>query len=511
MALSIELLAPNRRSNKRKTYLLDRPGEVLFDFGENEKIELKNLSSEPLLLEGNLAEGDGLVFPDEEGMIPLGVGRKVQISDPSGDLYYLPGFYAIRDERGQEFLFEVKGIHNVDKQGIDSLVLALENLERFLTLNFHRPKESEEGFFLFREKEFLLKEGKEFPNRLYSLLMDLKGCYRKRIVRSARPGKEDRHTIRKNLERSDGRIERYVVKKVFDYESEENAAIKRSLLLLLEDLSKTRKENAALSKQEIFAKVDPALFSEIDDLLIALERKIHALLSASPLFDVAPKESVLVSSPSLEKIESFRKAFPGSRKPGKGFDRQRTSKLFELYGFVILDAALTRQGFQKTEWENGAYEENRVFWKYRRGEETIRLRYGPRLVHYSQEKEGLVKINSKHDNPDFVLEAYRKEIFLSALVLDVKYYSEKNLFGPKRDKRLDETLDDYAQFGYKQKDGHVKRGVVKSLDVLFPDLGEKILPMENGFGNYLGVYPGKEKGQSEATKEISLEIERLFQ
>ncbi len=158
--------------------------------------------------------------------------------------------------------------------------------------------------------------------------------------------------------------------------------------------------------------------------------------------------------------------------------RKRTTLLFELFGLALLDKALIANGYSQTEASavkaiDFGYE-SKVAYESGTRKAVIVYNHTAGTYHDLGNKESFVSINSMHNKPDFICEIFDKETgqLADAVILEMKYRSEKNL-DQDRDRLID-TMNDYSQLAYMDKEGKVERGKIGKLFVVYPSLTDHI-------------------------------------
>lgn len=496
---------PNR-FKKNQTFLL--PNNLGSLFSDNELVEITNSGTVPIYLEAEAYRtGKDTKFTDD-GFLLIKPGQKFAIADPSSlNLYYLPGVYAIRCSDSEDYSTFQVTTNIADEQSLVDLVSVLESFQKNLSYNFLREDKREITAITKLLDEFQEKIKKASRNIAKSPDHKLKKEYHL----SDKQGREDSKTARLNDRKRNSADGYYSYRKVFSYDTTYNRTLKF-------DIRKT----ISLLKRKISEYYNLSL---VDSRFKPLIEKMRAILSyqvellSSPFFKMVKDTYVeerndIVTNADYKAFSKLKKRLNDSEAAPVSYQVKRTSVLYELYGFILLNEALTQCGFTLQEQDDITFldfKEDMRPLTYKSSNMSIILKYDNTINSYQdQSSPSLVSINSHKNKPDYALEFYRDEEFITSIIIDMKYRKYHNVIPetPSSASPLDDMINDYIQFAFLTEKGDLIRGAVDSLYIVFPDDAE--VPLNCKLGYYLGAYPTKDLATSKAVSLLVKKVKEIY-
>jgi|GEM_PF-6077199 len=451
-------------------------------------------------------ESDQFLFPEEDGTLLLPAGRKIVLAktgDP--DLYFIPGTYFFQVARVQdpkevtkEFYFTVYSTGEEEKE-IDQLYERLEAAFPGITYNLDRRLSPYAESLLSEEASWaemlsLVEVQSDAFRKSLRLLPESTSSLLRTLVRS-QTGKESARSIRREIQEGWEEVS-YRMKPSLSEDSEENR-FRKALLLrirvsfrqILADLRKKKEEkeeglrllDAKEREEGLYNPNDRKFLESKRESLSRSVRQIEGYLGKDGFLaqDLAALEKTLslplwrnvspslsfVPEPSFLQDEENRCLYrfyqifarrAGLRNP---FDRQRTSLLFELYGILILDAALRKDGYRPKERRTAFDFEAGAVFPYEKDGFQAEVLYNHLALYFRESgDEEVVRLNSVHCSPDYLVKIERSSdrTLVGLLSYDMKY----QVSGKKRPevrKKQEGVLIDYLQLAYKRQ-GKILRG-----------------------------------------------------
>lgn len=527
-------------------------GQEVFHFRENDTIDIqldKDCSAE-VLLECPQAYvltdgGESRNVECPRNTLRLEPGVKYLISGGQNSLGYYAGEYEIafrQDGKEIKASFFVMPIQGSSKQGQEWMVERLESVLSGISFDYLSSDVSQEkkGNSVSAFYQLLDSEYRHFKAMITRFFLHMEPVSENEYVLSENLSRQDAKSIRLSMMKPIKPGKKYVRKKKFSYDTEINRSVKRSLLSLQRFLKKKWNEmvekkmeyqntmlrieedmneaykaidiqysmsfkkkeknhiRALESKKEGYQnKADfiDGLLLRIDDYLIF----VQSLLQKPEMRNLDIQERTPLSHGN-DITQRYLKSFLSKLEEGKsetGFRLKKAALLFEYYGYYLLDHLLRDKGFELMESNVESFldfsEDHSVFL-YSDGETKIRLSYGKFCPEVLKSKgDETVTLNSYHHSPDYLLEYFDKDgKLIREYVLEVKYMPYKNLMG-KASEDIQETLFDYLQLGYLNKENNLDIGKMDKVFLIFPCLNDTISFSEKwGKLFYLGINLEKE-------------------
>lgn len=146
------------------------------------------------------------------------------------------------------------------------------------------------------------------------------------------------------------------------------------------------------------------------------------------------------------------------------FPHKKTSKLFEIYNFLVIKEMFENDGF---EWREGWIKDRNldfVFWGDLKPEDYVVLvkeNYKVKITYdkilnrskdLAKNKDPKSQISVKQNNrskrPDILIELFKDEKFINAVVVEVKYRKLKYIHSDNDDTHVDMQLENYRDLEY---------------------------------------------------------------
>ena len=96
------------------------------------------------------------------------------------------------------------------------------------------------------------------------------------------------------------------------------------------------------------------------------------------------------------------------------------------------------------------------------------------MYHIDAEADNLSCVATRHNKPDYVVLFYKNDIFISSIIIEIKYRNSHYLFNDKYDQTVENT-DNYAILVYKDKNNNIIRNAVERVYLINPDINETVL------------------------------------
>lgn len=527
---SLAFIFPKRTesSEGRKTL---SPGSRPLEFMENEEVRVENTGSIPARIEcafALAANGRTPIYPEEDGFVTVKPGETLQISVPAEDAYYIPGNYEVRWEGIPDTArFAVTQLKNMSSGGMENIVRSLEKVADNLTSNTARSIPS-----IKATERILSGISENLDTFSYSILSSPDGKFESSVERVSVPKRQNARSIRMNLTRGAASGRSYGSVRRFTFDTEANRRLKLNIYRGLAQIRSIDTYIRLSLESDTISEKSPS-YQEMNHLLsliVSIDRILLNLYRAPflrnvPLSIEGLKSDSHLSRPDYRFIENATYSLYHPESNDTSTERKSSSVLFEMYGYVIIDSALKRDGFnlvpEECEGQN-IFEPMHTRFVYRRRTVRAKIEYGPKaskLKRESPRADSLVSVNSEHNNPDFALEFTDAERgFLGAIVVEMKYRNQRSVVANPESKLKEDdrgwkvmnSLLDYFQLAYIDRDGNLIKGAVDSVYLLYPSEEESVSSMLWDIGSYIGVNPERPLPQQAAVKELSQRIERLI-
>ena len=536
-------------------------GQEVFRFRENDTIDIQldqDCKTEALLECPQayvLTDGENRNVECPRNTLQLKPGVIYQISGGSKSLGYYAGEYEIlfrQDGKEIKARFCVMPIHGSSKQGQEWMVERLESILSGISFDYLSSDASQEkkGNSASAFYQLLDFEYRHFKAMMTRFFLHMEPVSENEYVLSENLSRQDSKSIRLSLVKPTKPGKKYVRKKTFSYDTEINRSVKRSLLSLQRFLKKKWNEmaekkleyqNTILRIEDEMAEAYKAIDSQysmsfkkkemnhiralkskkedyqtksefIDGLLLRIDDYlifIQSLLQKTEMrsLDIHERTSL---SPGNDITQRYMKGFLSKLEDGKsetGYRLKKAALLFEYYGYYLLDHLLKDKGFELMESNVESFldfSEDHSEFVYSDGEERIRLSYGKFCPEVLKSKgDETVTLNSYHHSPDYLLECFDKDDrLIREYVLEVKYMPYKNLMG-QASEDIQETLLDYLQLGYLNKEKNLDIGKMDKVFLIFPCLNDAISFSEKwGKLYYLGINLEKELEENPSYQKL---------
>lgn len=173
------------------------------------------------------------------------------------------------------------------------------------------------------------------------------------------------------------------------------------------------------------------------------------------------------------------------------FSNKSSYKLYEIYGFIVIDNIFKDLGFSLVNTNNDIFSfMSDAQFIFEKNDIKVIVQYDHMCSRSTLDVSNeIVTINSRNCKPDYIISIYKNDAFVNAMVVEIKY---RSLFYMKTNVKnmsseTDSTLNDYAQLAYKDSKGKLRRAVVEQVVVLYPSKEEFILESPSGLGKYIGL------------------------
>lgn len=207
-----------------------------------------------------------------------------------------------------------------------------------------------------------------------------------------------------------------------------------------------------------------------------IKNSLRFYIKESWLFDIESSKECLVTSKLIKnkyyseiyRIYMYLKEGRTEGQQNISFAYKKTSKLFEIYTFLLLKDIFENFGF---EWTDGWLRNANKFLSFNsdlnRGDYIIleHLDYKVKITYdsiikksreLSSSKSPISQISSKqyqrNIRPDILIELYKDNQFLEAIVVEVKYRKMKYIHSDIENTKVDEQLESYRDFEYYDAD-----------------------------------------------------------
>ena len=525
---------------------------------ENDEIAIENDSDLPVFVQcdGARDRHTGAQVEAEDGEIRVPPGHSYLLSSPEDEHVFLTsGLHTIKSSDGEFVYLSVDYSTDLSKPGIEAIVSALEELQSNLSLDFSSLGESvptEEQVV----KSILDEYTPKLDRCVFGILNEFSASFRTEYVKSEAVGKQDSHSVRLNSKIAARGGEYVSVKKSFTFDTLENRVLKKVASILLFRLRSllSDTQNALLKFESTGLNTREAVAKSIISSCEKCIPLISQLLASQELSSIEGTYSVprnlVTFRQDYRTIFDFCSDLINLRsKATTGFKQRRNSKLFELYGLVIIDRALRLSGFTRerdTATDVSEYDLNGVSLAYGspigkaivRYDESIphftkvdtKTRKTGSLVYYLTDGEDKDTQNSEtsrrgtdHLTPDYTIELFDNNgRFLYSIVIDMKYRDFIKLVGPdgipdkgeevklKKTNDLTATIQDYLSFGYVSPKHRLRPGAVDSLFYFYPDKKQSVYTSYFHAVKFVGVNPKVKDSKQSCVALLSREIASIF-
>ena len=474
------------------------------------------------------------------------------------------------ERRKRELFFYVAPLKTVDALTLVRMKKELEDFSSGLSLDFLRSFQTEEGVINLEESSsllFLLKaEEKNLFNHINHAQNTFSGKVEKVFEKGENFPKPSLKAIRYQLMHP-FQSQSYGEKKILTYQTKKNQCLLflcSRLNSLLLPYQKEIEDQLSEKENAVFEVKSKIAFTESNPSYASLQRN-NLLKDYRSILNKRKKEKETYTSyqeaytSALSSLHSFitfliqkgidrinhvpytelfdsdlnylyhfareiegkeiRKDIPTPRK-------KRSMVLFEEYGLYILHTLFSSSFSYTYQGKNERPLDEEAAFYYKKKEIRLKLVSNPHIPYYRDKKgEGIVSINSHQEKPDYLLTIYQKgnkgeDIFLGALVFEMKYRSINRLCSTldtltssNNNKEtpiteVEKTMDDYSQFGYRNVQGKVRKGVIKRVYVLYPDRETK--KIETPLGDYFFGLDINEEEYGEFTKAVEEDMKEII-
>lgn len=196
-----------------------------------------------------------------------------------------------------------------------------------------------------------------------------------------------------------------------------------------------------------------------------------------------------------------------------------TSYLFEVYTMLVIHSALLKMGYNPIDTE--IFQRNSGFLDviaetvmiYQLNNRRIEVRYDKSVPKFYRHKtSGFYNINANHNKPDFLIAVFNQEDnnLLDAFIIEAKCTKTEYLYGRYEETKLTEQFKDYLSFAYiegKSDDQKLRKGVIRKVMVVYPDVQQQSHITEYDQIEFIGVNPSMDIESLDLTRFIKEEIE----
>ncbi len=489
-----------------KTIIIDKSlaGEVLFEFNEHEKVSIKYKGTKyEVFLECYSYKYKNKIYMVDDG-VTLENNSNYIISDINHEeLRQTPELYKIIfriNKTNIEAYYQITTNKDVSNLGLTKIKEELENLKPGII--YDRMKKGKKTVSIDNHNSIisLVDNWNTVKWNLLSHKQDLR--FETKYVYSLKPGKSNFKSLIKEEKRPSDRYLNVV--KIA------NAGSKTDSLYLIKIREKINEYNHHLlsdynSNKEILNKKEKAISSllpnetasvnkarqnEYYSLTKEIDRLSKHLDNYKKRFGIIKDiELFLAHHNDYDEAVLARIYTNLVKKSVVRLSNKPSSKLFELYGFVIVYKILTSLGFEAVNIEefkrlsviNSSTKLSFTYNNYK-----VELYYEYLLKHYSDgENDSLVSVITNHNKPDFIVMFYKDDKFINSLIIEMKYRNSYYLLNSKYNNTVENT-DNYALSCYKDKKGNVCRNAVSEVILINPDANQDEDKMGVGT-TYLGL------------------------
>jgi hypothetical protein len=492
---------------------------VLFSFLENDHIQLEFFADRGANLEVECfyfqkTEKDP-INNCPETVLRINQYESYFISTGQVDVGYFPGKYQIiykdRLQREKKFFFVVKSHNSTSNDGLATMISRLENLIHSLTVDLlHTGKNQFNSNHpnLFSLKQNLEDEYPNFKKRINMISEQMEPEIQTTYIRSNRPGRINGKSVILSLRKCSNQDELIIRKKSFSYDTKKNQAIKKILSALQRNLKNWHSEilsNAVKIHMEMensaniefqskskqsFTKEEVrnlngqyAFHIQLQDILEKYLNCIRNILASPTCNQISDISAIDPSSRRYFAVAQLQKECQKLTHNDTNYNVQyiRSIKLFEYYGFYILNRLLQESGFTLLSSNVKSFldfRENHAKFLYEGENSKVKVLYGPFCDDFFsvEDKDVPVSVNSGHKSPDYILQFYdrKDEHLLYQVVVETKYIALDKMTKEK-EYDIQKTALDYLQLGYLDSNGQLLTGTIKKVILLYPSKQETLI------------------------------------
>lgn len=490
MDISDKLIVSYLKASKEQTITInsDLNMQVIFNFNEHEKITLKHIGNNYQIriecysycVNGEVKETNGTLL----------IGNKTEYIIADSDikeLGYNPDIYQISFIKQNQTInsyFIVSTNKNVSQFSLNKIKEELEELKPGIIYDYFRQGKKEVYFTDDKAIISLINNWYKIRTPLLTQKVeDIKTTY----VYEYRASKSNYKSIVKELIKPT--FKNLNVKKTTSINSNRSIYADK----IIDEL--TKYEDKLVKRLNIVNEYLKSIDLEIEDSAThdmyvahineqkskkkeALDYEKEIKLIQERLNKTRLIKNFFINNLRIDDVELASIYHLISNKSSIKLSSKSSSKLFELYGFIILKKVIESLGFVGTnlnEFKNTQIINGGTTLLFTRNEYKIKVIYEASLKHYiDAEADNLSCVATRHNKPDYVVLFYKNDIFISSIIIEIKYRNSYYLFNDKYDQTVENT-DNYAILVYKDKNNNIIRNAVERVYLINPDINETVL------------------------------------
>lgn len=493
-------------------------------------------------------------------------GHHYLISDNNNteDIGYRPSKYNIYiSNKSKKYTCQFEVLYNrqLSEEGVGNIILLINNFINGLSIDFFRNAPvnnilSESNHSKFMLYDIISKNITKIQKNCEIIYTKLKSSINGIIKIENFLQKQNYKTIKKNIIN----VNKYGVynyKKVLIYDTPENKLLKKYLknilmiirnnkvdFQLLIDERILKKNRLKVKLYEIKTYYDNqtvievkqqysnqiiSINSQIDecdkwiskfkkwntDFLIAT-KTLSRIFESDELKDVSINDHIILTSTfiqnnhyfffkTLNDLLSSNISSEHIQNNKKYFADKKTYKLFEIFGFIIIQNIIKEFDFEFYDSSIGnifGFDSGSKF-TFIKDDMKVEILYDHHCESiYETQKDfydTVVNINSKNCKPDYIIKIYNKKRLSNLIIIEIKYRSIKYMIDRNFVTETDKILMDYSQLGYINSDGD-KITVQNKVILIYPSKEEKCFKRHHSI--FIGINAEKNFNDSIGYNEL---------